>query len=65
MGTCFSKSNIDSSIVDSTVDEVEITNYKVHFPKHEPRKSSTIYTRTHKHMKHMPCFICQKTNHYY
>ena len=37
-------------------------HYTVHYPKHEERKASAIYTKTHKSLKHMPCFICGKTN---
>jgi len=63
-------------LCDKEVDEpektdVEITRYKTHFPHHDPRKNSSIYNRTHAHMRHMPCFICGKifehveTHHFY
>ena len=37
-------------------------HYTVHYPAHEPRKASSTYTKTHRAMKSMPCFICGKTN---
>ena len=74
MGSCISyilaanastdaRSNV-STDASSNVSSNELVpvKHKTHFPKHEPRKNSAIYTRTHKHMKHMPCFICGKTN---
>lgn len=38
------------------------SHYTVHYPAHEPRKASSTYTKTHRKMKSMPCFICGKTN---
>ena len=38
------------------------SHYTVHYPAHEPRKNSSTYTKTHKKLKDMPCFICGKTN---
>jgi DNA gyrase/topoisomerase IV subunit A len=44
----------------------KMTNhYTTHYPSHEPRKNSTIYTKTHHelcHVRDLPCFICRKTN---
>jgi len=74
MGSCFSKPPVkevkEVKEVEEVVDHIDIVEpielvthkTKTHFPKHEPRKSSAIYRRTHLNMKHMPCFICGKTN---
>ena len=70
MGSCFSICKRETIIVlvpesdKFTTDNVttdKFTRHRTHFPKHE-RKSSAIYRKTHKQMKHMPCFICGKTN---
>jgi hypothetical protein len=68
MGSCFSKINeleleVEAEVeVEVEFDEMVKYKHKTHFPKHEPRKVSPIYRRTHLNMKHMPCFICGKTN---
>ena len=73
MGSCISyilavRSNVSTDNASSNASsnevpsELVLVKHKTHFPKHDPRKNSAIYTRTHKHMKHMPCFICGKTN---
>jgi hypothetical protein len=63
MGSCLSLCTRKIIVLvpeNDTTDE-NITRHRTHFPKHE-RKSSAIYRKTHKQMKHMPCFICGKTN---
>jgi hypothetical protein len=37
-------------------------HYAVHYPHHEVRKNTALYNKTHASMKHLPCFICGKTN---
>jgi len=75
MGSClsFSKENVVQEAADSVPMEESKTNmsnhYSIHYPKHEPRKNSSLYNKTHKQMKDIPCFICNKngieTHHYF
>ena len=72
MGICKSKPAVVEQPPPEVGHERSITNhYMIAYPKHEARKSSTIYRHTHKDMKHMPCFICNKkvdhaeTHHFY
>ena len=48
---------------------IVIVKHKTHFPHHEPRKNSTIYNRTHRALRNVPCFICGttpiETHHFY
>jgi len=60
-------------VIDIPVELVEPgSRHRTHFPPHEPRKASATYTRTHRNLKHLPCFICgvinekgQETHHFY
>jgi len=38
------------------------SHYTVYYPAHKERSYSPIYAKTHAQMKHLPCFICGKTN---
>jgi hypothetical protein len=40
----------------------QTNHYTIQYPEHELRKQTSIYRHTHESMKHMPCFICNKTN---
>ena len=69
MGMCYSKT-LPNTITYEKEKESDINSthrnmsnhYIVNYPHHDPRKNSAIYTKTHNSMKHMPCFICNKTN---
>jgi hypothetical protein len=68
MGSCYSKCkkvfvpSPGTSLERHDTLEPSPKRHKTNFPSHEPRKSSSIYRKTHKQMQHMPCFICGKTN---
>ena len=63
MGLCISKQKEVKEIEIVHGHERNMSNhYVVQYPDHEIRKNSNIYNSTHKAMKHMPCFICGKTN---
>jgi len=69
MGLCLSTKEMETS-VEPVQESTNMTNhYSIHYPPHEPRKNSSLYNKTHKEMKNIPCFICNKsgieTHHYF
>lgn len=65
MGCIFSKKkDVDPPRYESEAETVRnmSMHYTVHYPKHDDRKNSAIYNKTHRALRDTPCFICGKTN---